>query len=126
MSYDPSQNQGSRAIQIDIDGASVVSSDIVTHTRTSFRSTRMVYFIDHKYFLTTDTNLSGRILYSAFEGFLSMGSVYRSNLVTGLNTITDNCCHGVNARNVTLLNSESSSGSGNLTYTTFKAYWRIL
>jgi hypothetical protein len=124
MSHDPSANRGVRAIQVDINGLSVVSDDIATHTKTTFRASS-IYFIDHRYFITTSSSGSGRIINTNFAGFDFMGGVTRANAVTGLNTITDNLFCGVNARNQNLENVETTQGSGTLTSTTFRSYWRI-
>ncbi len=67
MSHDPSANRGVRAIQVDINGLSPVSDDITTHTKTTF-SASSVYFIDHRYFITTSSSGSGRIVNTNFSG----------------------------------------------------------
>lgn len=125
MSHDPSTNIGVKAIQIDINGASVVSDDISIHSKTSF-SARSIYFIDHRYFLNTNSSVAGMILFTRLTGFSFMGGMTRANTVTGVNTITDNVFCGVNQRNITLSNIETSLGSGTITGTTFRSYWRIL
>ena len=125
MSHDPSTNIGVKAIQIDIDGASTVSNDISIHSKTNFSSSS-IYFIDHRYFLNTSSSVSGMIVYTRLTGFSFMGGITRSNTVTGVNTITDNIFCGVNQRNITLDNIEVALGSGAITSTTFRSYWRIL
>jgi len=125
MSHDPSANAGIRSIQVDIDGASIVSDDIATHTKTTFNASS-VYFIDHRYFYTTSSSSAGKIVYTSLSGFGFMGGITRSNAVTGLSTITDSLFCGVNTRNQNLTNVETSQGSGTLTSTTFRSYWRIL
>lgn len=124
MSHDPSTNVGVRAIQIDIDGASVVSDDISIHSKTDFRATG-IYFIDHRYFITTSTSTGGMVIYTRLSGFSFMGGITRSNAVSGVNTITDNIFCGVNERNVTLSNVETTSGADPITGVTFRSYWRI-
>lgn len=125
MSHDPSTNISVRAIQIDINGTSTVSNDITIHSKTSFNASS-IYFIDHRYFLNTSSSSSGMIVYTRLTGFSFMGGITRSNTVTGVNTITDNIFCGVNQRNITLSNIEVTLGSGTITGTTFRSYWRIL
>lgn len=125
MSHDPSKNLGLRAIQIDINGASVVSDDIAVHTKTTFNA-KNIYLIEHRYLLTSSSSIAGFLLYSRFTGFSFMGGLTRANTVSGVNTALDNLFCGVNSRNTDLTISETSTGSGTITGTTFKSYWRIL
>lgn len=124
MSHDPSTNVGVSAIQIDINGQSVVSDDISIHSKTDFRATG-IYFIDHRYFITTPTSTGGMIIYTRLTGFSFMGGITRSNAVSGVNTITDNLFCGVNQRDVTLSNIETASGADAITSLTLRSYWRI-
>lgn len=124
MSHIPSENQPVKAVQIDIDGASAVSADISIHSKTDFRATS-IYFIDHRYFITTPTSTGGMIIYTRLTGFSFMGGITRSNAVSGVNTITDNVFCGVNQRDVTLSNVETASGADAITSTTLRSYWRI-
>ena len=126
MSHFPSENVGVKSMQIDVDGASTVSDDIVTHTKTTFNA-KAIYFIDHRYFLTSSSSTSSRAYFSQMTGFSFMGGITRANAITGVNTAADSVFCGVNARDVDLVVSESSSGSAPITVeTTFKSYWRIL
>ena len=125
MTHDPSANQTIRAIQIDIDGASVVSDDITVHTKTDFQS-KNVYFIDQRYFVTSSSSTIGKIIYARMTGFSFMGGVTRCNTISGLATVTDNRFCGVNSRGITLTNIETASGSAVITMQSIKSFWRVL
>lgn len=127
MSYDPSQAQGARAIQIDINGGETLSDDITVSTSTSFAS-RNKYFIESRLMATVDNAVSGLILYYNWFGFQWAGATIRGNAATGTYTMTDNLWVGSNTPGTTI--SGQSSGSGTAGFLTasssfISAYWRI-
>jgi hypothetical protein len=124
MSYDPSQANGIKAIQVDIDASSVLSDDITTHSEVTIRS-RNKYFIDSKILLTTDSSSTGYLLWEKWSNFSFMGGVYRSNAVSGTGTGLDDSNASSNTPNTNLTLTSQSSGSGGVTRKSFRAFWRI-
>lgn len=126
MSYDPSQAQGTRAIQIDINGAETLSDDITVSTSTSFAS-RNKYFIESR-LMATVTGGSGLILYYNWNGFQWAGATIRGNTVSGTSTMTDDLWVGTNSPGTTLSMQSASQGTGNFSIASsqfISAYWRI-
>jgi hypothetical protein len=128
MSYDPSQAQGTRAIQIDINGATVLSDDVTSHTITSLTA-RNKYFIESKYYVPVNSTVSGLILYYTWTGFTWAGATIRCNAVSGTGTMTDDSFIGTNIPGVNIVMSATSTGSATITTATRKMItqlWRII
>jgi hypothetical protein len=124
MSYDPSQAQGTRAVQIDINSLSILSDDIITHTDSSILS-RNKYFIECKVYLTTASGVSGYLAWENWSGFAFMGGMTRSNDAAGAGTAVDDYYAGANTPNTTLSRTLQTSGASFLTRTSFRPFWRI-
>lgn len=127
MSYDPSQAQGTRAVQIDINGASTLSSDISAHALGSFTS-RCKYFVESKYFVTVNNSASGLVLYYNWVGFDWAGGTIRGNTTTTTNTITDDVFIGSNTPLTSISMQSTSSGSASIVSASSKMFtqmWRI-
>lgn len=127
MSYDPSQAAGAKAIQIDVNGTTVLSDDVTAHTATSITA-RCKYYIESKYYLVLGGSGSGLITYYNWTGFQWAGGTIRGNNVSGVNTITDDVFVGSNVQNTSLSMQSSSSGSGAVSASSSmdKFLWRIL
>lgn len=126
MSYDPSQAQGARAVQIDINGGVTLSDDITVSTSTSFAS-RNKYFIESKLMATVSAG-SGLILFYNWAGFQWAGATVRGNAVTGTNTMTDDLWIGSNTPGSTISMQSSTTGSATFSVANssfITAYWRI-
>lgn len=126
MSYDPSQAQGARAVQIDVNGAVTLSDDITVSTSTSFAS-RNKYFIESR-LMATVTGGSGLLLYYNWNGFQWAGATIRGNTVSGTSTMTDDLWVGTNTPGTTLTTQSSTTGSGSFSVASsqfISAYWRI-
>lgn len=126
MSYDPSQAQGARAVQIDINGGVTLSDDITVSTSTSFAS-RNKYFIESR-LMATVTGGSGLILYYNWAGFQWAGATIRGNSVTGTLTMTDDLWVASNTPGTTISAQSSTTGSGFFSVASssfISAYWRI-
>lgn len=126
MSYDPSQAQGARAVQIDVNGAVTLSDDITVSTSTSFAS-RNKYFIESRLMATVSAG-SGLILYYNWNGFQWAGGTIRGNSVTGTSTMTDNLWVASNTPGTTLTTQSSTTGGGSFSSASssfISAYWRI-
>ncbi len=126
MSYDPSQAQGARAVQIDINGGVTLSDDITVSTSTSFAS-RNKYFIESRLMATTSAG-SGLIIYYNWAGFQWAGATIRGNSLSSVNTMTDNLWIGANTPRTTISAQSSTTGSAALSVANssfITAYWRI-
>lgn len=123
MSYDPSQAQGARSVQIDVDGATVLSDDITAHSKTTFNS-RNKYFIDTMYYVTFS---SGSIIYyKNWTGFAWAGGSIRGGTNASSTTATDESFVGFNTPRTSLSMQTSTLGSGVLaSEKVFTSLWRI-
>jgi hypothetical protein len=110
MSYDPTENTGAVAIQIDEDFASSLSPDITTHTRSSFASIN-IFYIEEINFITVTSSVAGRLQNYYFTGFGYAGGFIECNAVSSFTTQCDEVCMGVNARSVSLSQVATSSAS---------------
>lgn len=126
MSYDPSQAQGARAVQIDINGGVTLSDDITVSTSTSFAS-RNKYFIESRLMAYVSAG-SGLILYYNWTGFQWAGATIRGNSSTSMSTITDDLWIGANTPGTTISAQSSTTGANVLSVANssfITAYWRI-
>ena len=126
MSYDPSQAQGTRAIQIDINGAETLSDDITVSTSTSFAS-RNKYFIESRLMATVSSS-AGLLLYYNWTGFEWAGATIRGNTISGSSTMTDDLWIGTNSPRTTLSMQSASQGTATFFIASsqfISAYWRI-
>lgn len=127
MSYDPSQSQGAMAIQIDVNGSTVLSDDVTAHTATSITS-RCKYFIETKYYAVLAASDRSLVVYYNFVGFQWAGGTIRCSSISGTNSMTDDVFVGSNTQGVALSMQSTSSGSGSITTGSSmdKILWRIL
>lgn len=128
MSYDPSQAAGARAIQIDIKGTSILSSDITAHTATSITA-RCKYYIESKYYVVVTSSVAGLILYYNWSNFQWAGATIRSNTITSSNTMTDDVFVGSNTPGTSLSMQTASVGTASVDATSSAIntfLWRIL
>ncbi len=123
MSYDPSQAQGARAVQIDVDGATVLSDDVTAHSKTTFNS-RNKYFIDTMYYVTL---ISGSIIYyKNWTGFAWAGGSIRGGITATTQSVTDEAFAGSNTPRTALSMQTSTAGTGNFSSEkVFTSLWRI-
>jgi hypothetical protein len=125
MSYDPSQAQGARAVQIDVDGATVLSDDITAHSKTTFNS-RNKYFIDTMYYPTMVSSVSSLIFYKNWTGFSWAGGSIRGNIAATTTSVTDEAFIGSNTPRSSLAMQTTTSGGGSLASDkVFTSLWRI-
>ena len=122
MSYDPSQAQGTRAVQIDINASTVLSDDIVTHTDSSILA-RNKYFIECKAYYTGGG--SGYLAWENWAGFAFMGGLHRSNDQAGVGTAVDDYYAGANTPNIALSRTIQTLGVGVISRSSFRPFWRI-
>ena len=112
MSYDPSQAAGAKAIQIDVNGSTVLSDDVTAHTSSSITA-RCKYYIESKYFITI-TGTGGRIQYQNWAGFVWAGGTIRCSSATSGSSMTDDIFVGSNTPGTSLSMQSSSVGAGNI------------
>lgn len=130
MSYDPSQAQGTRAVQVDINGTTVLSDDVISHSITSFNA-RSKYFIESQYYVPVNGSVSGLILWynwGSTATFQPFGGTVRANLVSGTTTGTDNNWICSNTPGTAISMVGSSTGSASIVTTSRKMFtylWRI-
>lgn len=127
MSYDPSQAQGTRAVQIDINGATTLSDDFSAHALASFTS-RCKYLVESKYFVTINNASSGLILYYNWTGFQWAGGTMRCNTNTSMSSVTDDNFVGSNSPGVSLSQQSASLGTASVISASskmFNQFWRI-
>jgi hypothetical protein len=127
MSYDPSQAQGTKAIQIDVNGATILSDDVTAHTITSLTA-RNKYFLESKVYIPVNNSVSGLIVWYNWNGFAWGGGTVRCNFVSGTQTGTDDVWIGVNTPGSSI--SMTSTAVGTATIITgdrkmFTQMWRI-
>lgn len=125
MSYDPSQAIGTRAIQIDLNSATVLSDDITQHTETSIRASS-IYFIDVRHYFVTYQSM---ISYRNFNTPLCypFGGQWKGRQISSGSTACDESYCGVNQRNTALTVFIYTEGyDGYITENnSFKSFWRI-
>lgn len=127
MSYDPSQAQGTKAVQIDINGATTLSDDFTVHALGSFTS-RCKYLVESKYFVTINNAASGLILYYNWTGFQWAGGTIRCNTNTSTSSVTDDNFVGSNSPGVSLSQQSTSLGTATVVSASskmFNQFWRI-
>lgn len=124
MSYDPSQAQGTRAVQIDINSSTVLSDDIVTHTDSSILA-RNKYFIECKVYYTSVDGSSGYLAWENWANFAFMGGLHRSNSQAGAGTAVDDYYAGANVPNTTLSRTIQAAGGSITSRSSFRPFWRI-
>lgn len=127
MSYDPSQAQGTKAVQIDINGATTLSDDFTAHASTSFTS-RCKYLVESKYFVTVNSSASGLVLYYNWTGFQWAGGTMRCNTATSMSSVTDDNFVGSNSPGVSLSQQSASLGTAVVVSASskmFSQFWRI-
>ena len=127
MSYDPSQAQGTRAVQIDINGATTLSDDFSAHALGSFTS-RCKYLVESKYFITANNSTEGLIMYYNWFGFQWAGATIRGNTITSMSSMTDDNFVGSNSPGVCLSQQSSKFGTGLVVSASskmFNQFWRI-
>lgn len=109
MSYNPSQAIGSKSVQIDINGASSVTSDITSHSITSFTA-RNKFFVESKYYIPVNSSVSGLLNWYNWIGFEPFGGLVKGNLVSGTITSLDDAFIGSNTQNTALSMQATSQG----------------
>jgi len=127
MSYDTSQAQGTRAVQIDINGATTLSDDFSAHALGSFTS-RCKYLVESKYFITANNSTEGLIMYYNWFGFQWAGATIRGNTITSMSSMTDDNFVGSNSPGVSLSQQSSKLGTGLVVSASskmFNQFWRI-
>lgn len=127
MSYDPSQAQGTKAVQIDINGATTLSDDFTYHAPSAFTS-RCKYLVESKYFLTVNNSSEGVITYYNWFGFQWAGATIRGNTITSMSSMTDDNFVGSNSPGVSLSQQTSKFGTGLVVPASskmFNQFWRI-
>lgn len=125
MSYDPSQAQGARAVQIDVDGATVLSDDVTAHSKTTFDS-RNKYFIETMYYSALSASGTSLIFYKNWTGFAWAGGSIRGNLASSTTSVTDEAFIASNTPRTSLSMQSSSTGSGSISSEKFfTSLWRI-
>lgn len=110
MSYDPSQAQGTRAVQIDLNGTTTLSNDISAHTNSGFTS-RNKYFVESKYFVTVNGSVAGLIRWYNWTGYSWAGGTLRCNAVSRTSTMTDDSWLGANVQGTPLAMQVTSAGT---------------
>lgn len=127
MSYDPSQAQGTKAVQIDINGATTLSDDFTDHAPSSFTS-RCKYLVESKYFITVNSFSEGLIKYYNWFGFQWAGATIRGNTITSMSSMTDDNFVGSNSPGVSLSQEAVSLGTASVVSDSskmFNQFWRI-
>lgn len=127
MSYDPSQAQGTKAVQIDINGATTLSDDFTYHAPSSFTS-RCKYLVESKYFITVNSFGEGLIKYYNWFGFQWAGATIRGNTITSMSSMTDDNFVGSNSPGVSLSQEAVSLGTALVVSDSskmFNQFWRI-
>lgn len=125
MSHDPSQEFGTRAIQIDLNSATVLSDDITQHTETSITASS-IYFIDVRhYFLTTHSVISYRNFNTPLN--YPFGGQWKGLDINSGSTACDESYCGVNQPNtaLTVLINTEGYAFGFSQNNSFKSFWRI-
>lgn len=125
MSYDPSENVTGKTMQID-DFVSSVSSDITTHSRTSFVASN-IFFIEEINFVEVSSSTNGRLQAYSFVGSTFGCCTIECNTVSSFTTQTDEACIGVNIRNTSLVQNASTSGGASIvSIIPSRLLWRIV
>jgi hypothetical protein len=127
MSYLPSDNGASvNAMLVDINSATSVSSDITSHTDSSFLSTRYTYFVDVRHDLTVNESSAGLNFWRHWSTGTKFGGTFRCNGQSSLTMMTDESYCGANVINSSMTRTSSSVGTAVITSDkSFKAIWRI-
>jgi len=127
MSYLPSDNGPSvNAMIVDINSATSVSSDITSHTDSTFFSTRYSYFIDVRHNITVDTAVAGLNFWRHWSTGTKFGGTFRCNGQSATTIMTDESYCGANAINSSMTRTSSPIGTAAVTVDqSFKGIWRI-
>ena len=125
MSHDPSQASGTRAIQIDLDNASVLSDDITTHSATTILSRKSYYIESMRRYIMVN-NTGGYLASESFNGYTFAASSIRANAISSFTTVSDDCSIGCALSNVSQSISTSISGTTTISQLNyFRSFWRI-
>lgn len=125
MSYDPSRENGCKAVQLDQNAAAILSQDFTEKTTDTMTSSRK-YFIESRKYVVTTTSAVGLILYRNWAGFDWAGATIRCNLASTTSTITDECYIGANTPNEQLTTSSNQIGAAGIqSQTHINAFWRL-
>lgn len=127
MSYLPSDKGASvNAMLVDINSATSVSSDITSHTDSSFLSTRYTYFVDVRHNITVNDSVSGLNIWRNWSTGTKFGGIFRCNAVSGVTMMADESYCGANVVNSNMTRTSSGSGAAAVSSDkSFKAIWRI-
>jgi hypothetical protein len=125
MSHDPSQANGVKAIQIDLNFTSVLSDDIITHSLSTIL-TRNSFFIESMRSYTVDQSVAGLLVSESFSTALFGASSIRCNAVSSFTAVSDDCAIATSISNQSVSASLASSGTASPTsVNAFRSYWRI-
>lgn len=125
MSYDPSRENGCKAIQLDQNAAAILSQDFTEKTTETVTSSGK-YFIESRKYVRVNSLAVGLVLYKNWTGFDWAGATIRCNLVSSTKTITDECYIGANTPNAQLTISSNQTGAADIvSQTHINAFWRL-
>jgi hypothetical protein len=125
MSYYPSDNIASNAMQLFTSGATL-SADITTNNDTQFLSNRFIYFIDIRHLYNVNSSVTGLNVWRHLSTGTKFGGTFRCNAVSSLTMMTDESYCAANVINSMMTTTVSTSGSGVVANNfIFKAIWRI-